>query len=206
MGPRDRRSVLVAADRPVAGRRRPEPAAAPGSHRLPAVGRVAPDGKRFVFAGVEKGHGTRLYIRDIEGGAARALMPAEIRISFTGITVSPNGKSATALLSDGTATIVSIEDGKARPLPGISPGESPVGWSADGKDLFIAQTQGLPARISRLDPATGRRTPWKEIAPSDASGVFGVDPIRMSGDGKSYIYSYRRTLTDLYLVGGLKPR
>jgi Tol biopolymer transport system component len=163
-----------------------------------------PDGKRFVVAGVEPGHGTRLYARGIDGGPARLVSPAEIRVSFTGITVSPDGKSVTALMPDGTASIFSIEDGKARPLPGIGPGESPVGWSEDGKALFIAQIQGLPAKVFRLDPATGARTPWREISPTDPAGVFGIDPIRLTPDGKSYIYSYKRVITDLFLVGGIR--
>jgi len=165
-----------------------------------------PDGKRFVVAGVEPGHGTRLYIRDLEGGAARLVTQAEIRVSFTGITVSPDGKSVTALLPDGTAAIFSIEDGKARPIAGLLPGESPIGWNENGKALFVARTQGLPAKVSRLDPVTGERLLWKEVSPSDPAGVFGVDPIRLTPDGKSAVYSYRRVMTDLYLMDGLAGR
>jgi hypothetical protein len=129
--------------------------------------------------------------------------PAEIRVSFTGITVSPDGKSVTALLPDGTAAIFSIEDGRARPLAGLAFGESPIGWSEDGA-LFLAQTQGLPAKIFRLNTATGERTFWKEISPPDPAGVFGVDPIRLTPDGKFSVYSYRRVITDLYLMEGLR--
>jgi Tol biopolymer transport system component len=159
-----------------------------------------PDGKRFVVAGVEAGHGTRLYIRDVDGGAARLVTPAEIRISFTGINVSPDGGSVTALLPDGTASVFSIADGTARPLTGLAPGESPIGWSEDGKAIFVSHPQGLPAKVFRLDIATGQRSPWKELSPSDPSGVFGVDPIRVTPDGKSFVYSYRRVITDLFLM------
>jgi Tol biopolymer transport system component len=162
-----------------------------------------PDGKRFVVAGVEPGHGTRLYLRDVEGVAARLVTPAEIRVSFTGIAVSPDGKSVTALLPDGTASIFSIENGRARPLAGLASGESPIGWSEDGA-LFLAQTQGLPAKIFRLNTATGERTFWKEISPPDPAGVFGVDPIRLTPDGKFSVYSYRRVIMDLYLMEGLR--
>jgi len=167
-------------------------------------GAWCPDGKRFVVAGIESGHGARLYVRDVEGGAARLVSPAEIRVTFTGITVSPDGKSATAPLPDGTASIFSIAEGKARPIAGLSPGETPIAWSEDGKALFVSHPQGLPARIFRLDPVTGERSLWKEISPSDPAGVFGVDPVRLTPDGKSYVYSYRRTITDLYLTQGLR--
>ncbi|HKF42465.1 MAG TPA: protein kinase [Thermoanaerobaculia bacterium] len=161
-----------------------------------------PDGKRFVVAGVEPGHGVRLYIRDIEGGAARLVTPTEIGVSFTGISVSPDGSSVTTPMQDGTASIVSIADGKARPLPGLAPGESPIGWSEDGRFVFVSQPQGLPAKVFRLDIATGQRSLWKELSPSDPSGVFGVDPIRMTPDGKSFVYSYRRVITDLFVMDG----
>ena len=163
-----------------------------------------PDGKRILVVGTEPGHGTRLYVRTLEGGKARPVTSQDIRVSFTGITVSPDGKSATAIAADGNAFIFSIENGQARALPGIAPGELPVQWSDDGRALYVARPQGLPAKIFRLDLATGERVLWKEIAPSDPAGVFGIDPIHLTRDGKAYVYSYRRLLTDLYLVEGLR--
>lgn len=74
----------------------------------------------------------------------------------------------------------------------------------DGRVLYVSRPEGLPAKIFRLDMATGERVLWKEIAPSDPAGVFGIDPILLTRDGKAYVYSYRRLLTDLYLVEGLK--
>src|SRR5262249_48206808 len=164
-----------------------------------------PDGKRFVVAGVEQGHGTRLYIRDVDGGAARLVTPEEIRISFTGITVSPDGSSVTALLPSGAASVFSFADGKARPLAGLAPGATAIGCGADGRSVVVAHPQGLPDKVFRLDAASGQRSLWKELSPSDPSGVFGVDPIRVTPDGKSFVYSYRRVITDLYLMDGLKP-
>jgi eukaryotic-like serine/threonine-protein kinase len=163
-----------------------------------------PDGKRFLVAGTEPGHGTRLYLRDLESAKARLATPGEIRISFTGITVSPDGKSATAISANGTVSIISLESGQARQIPGLAEGELPVQWSDDGRALYVSRPQGLPAKVFRLDLVTGERSLWKEIAPSDAAGVFGIEPIRLTRDGKAYVYSYRRLLTDLYLVEGLK--
>ncbi|HMF07623.1 MAG TPA: hypothetical protein VKJ00_00730, partial [Thermoanaerobaculia bacterium] len=82
------------------------------------------------------------------------------------------------------------------------PGESPIGWSGDGAAIFVSHPQGLPAKVFRLDIATGQRSLWKELSPSDPSGVFGVDPIRMTPDGKSFVYSYRRVITDLFVMDG----
>ena len=199
IGPATGRQIVLL---PVgAGQARPLPKDAIQYHPW---GAWLPDGKRFIVAGVEPGHGIRLYIRDVDGGAARLVSPAEIRISFTGISVSPDGSFVTALLPDGTASIFSIADGKARPLSGLAPGETPVGWSEDGKAIFVSHPQGLPAKVFRVEIATGQRALWKELSPSDPSGVFGVDPIRGTPDGKSFIYSYRRVITDLFQAEGVK--
>ncbi len=161
-----------------------------------------PDGKRVLVAGIEPGHASRLYVRDLEGKSRP--VSKDIRVSFAGIAVSPDGKLVTAPIPDGNAEIFSIEGGPSRPVRGLEPGELPVQWSDDGRALYVLKPEGLPAKLFRLDLETGQRSLWKEIAPSDPAGVFGIEPIRLTRDGKSYVYSYRRLLTDLYLVGGLK--
>ena len=59
-------------------------------------------------------------------------------------------------------------------------------------------------RIDRLDLATGRREPWKEILPADATGVVRVSSVFLAPDGSFYVYAYSRVLSNLYLVEGLK--
>jgi hypothetical protein len=62
----------------------------------------------------------------------------------------------------------------------------------------------LPAKVYRVDLATGRKEFWKEFMPADPAGVNNLAPILRTPDGKSYVYSYRRELSELYLVDGLK--
>jgi hypothetical protein len=62
----------------------------------------------------------------------------------------------------------------------------------------------MPAHVFVLDVATGRRTLWKDILPPDPAGILGLWPILITPDGKSYAYSYRRILGDLYLAEGFK--
>jgi hypothetical protein len=58
----------------------------------------------------------------------------------------------------------------------------------------------LPAAIERVDIETGARTKWKTVSPSDHAGVHGITEIRMTPDARVCLYSYLRTLSDLYLV------
>jgi hypothetical protein len=54
-----------------------------------------------------------------------------------------------------------------------------------------------------VEVATGRREPWKTITPQDPAGIFNAD-LMLAPDGKSYAYNAKRSLSDLYLVDGLR--
>ena len=57
----------------------------------------------------------------------------------------------------------------------------------------------------RIEVATGRREPWKDLAPSELAGVIQVVPVLMTPDGKWYVYGYGSAATsDLYLIEGLR--
>jgi hypothetical protein len=63
----------------------------------------------------------------------------------------------------------------------------------------------FPARVMRVDLATGKREPWKELMPSDPAGIVRVGPALLTPDGHAYAYDYERTLSDLYVVEDMKP-
>ena len=52
----------------------------------------------------------------------------------------------------------------------------------------------------------GHRTKnsWKPVEPADSAGIDTIGRVMMSADNKAYVYCYVRTLSDLYLVQGLK--
>ena len=79
-----------------------------------------------------------------------------------------------------------------------------MSWSSDGKSIFTYRTGELPAKVFRLDLATGAKQLWREIMPSDGAGITDIGPILITPDSKSYVYEYGRTLSDLYLVEGFK--
>jgi len=78
--------------------------------------------------------------------------------------------------------------------------------SADGLFLYVRERTKslLPAKVYQLELATGCKKPWKEFQPADSTGITSVWSILLTPDGKSYVYSYNRLLSDLYLVEGLK--
>jgi dipeptidyl aminopeptidase/acylaminoacyl peptidase len=161
-----------------------------------------PDNKRFVFSGNEPGHGVRLYVQEVEGGKPQPISPEGI--NPVALVLSPDAKVVAGLGPDQKGYLYPVAGGDARPIAGLEQGEEPINWSADGRALYIYQPGELPAKVFRLDLATGKKELWKELMPSDHAGVALIGPILMSSDGKSYVYGYHRALSDLYLVEGLK--
>jgi serine/threonine protein kinase/Tol biopolymer transport system component len=161
-----------------------------------------PDGKRIIFSGSEPGHALRFYIQNLEGGKPEAISP-DGSGTWT-VLISPDGKLVVGIGRDGKYYFFPVDGGETQPVPGIASGDSIDGWTEDGKSFFVHNSMGLPVTISRIDSVTGKRTIWKQIAPADPAGVDAIQAIAITPDEKSFVYSYRRRLSDLYLVEGLK--
>jgi hypothetical protein len=118
--------------------------------------------------------------------------------------VTPDGLFVIAGDRRGLA-LYPLAGGDPQPIAGLSPGDVPLGWAADGRSLYL-RGPGLrpPVKVSRLDLASGARTAWKELAPTDDVGVTALHSIRITPDGSAYAYTYTRVLSDLYLVAGLR--
>ena len=156
-----------------------------------------PDGKSIVFIGGEPNHPPRTYLLNLADGRSTPILPEG---TASGPRISTDGKYVVAA-RDKRRWLYPIQGGEPRLLPGLEVGENIVQWN--GADMLVAE-RGLPAKIVRFDPTTGRRQDWKVIAPPDPAGIQFLPFIRFSADRKSYAYSYYRVLSDLYVVEGLK--
>lgn len=161
-----------------------------------------PDGTRILFAGTESNHGARLYVQDIATNKIEAISPEGTNaLSFA---LSPDGGQVAAVGPDEKGYFFPVGSGEPKPIPGLQAGEAPVGWTTDGRSLYVYRGGELPAKVYLLEIASGRRTLWKQLMPPDPAGVEYVGPVLPTPDGKAYAYGYRRLLSDLYLVEGLK--
>ncbi len=161
-----------------------------------------PDGKRLLLNATEPGHGFRLYVLDVAGGAPKAISPEGVTIG--GQAVSPDGRSVVARGPDGRIAIYPTDPGEPRPVPGLAPGEAAIRFTSDGRSLYVMRFTAPPGLIDVVEIETGRRARWKEFQPPDPSGVEFTGPAVIAADGKSYVYSYRRILGDLYLATGMR--
>lgn len=167
-----------------------------------AWARWLPDGKRFVFAGNEPGAGVRLYVQDINGGKPVAVSPEGAHASA--FYPSPDGQYIAGVGPDQRAYLYPVNGGEPKLVAGLQPGEQPINWTSDGRSLYIYRPGEIPAKVSILEIGTGKRTAWKQLMPSDPAGVETIGPVLITSDGKACVYGYHRTLSDLYLVDGLK--
>ena len=161
-----------------------------------------PDQKKIIFAGSEPGHAPRLWLQDLDGGAPRPISPEAGVIAA--VFISPDGTRVIGLGADGKPSVFPVGGGEPKAIAGLGPQDRLSGFTGDGRALWIHNIAGLPGVVSQLDLATGKRKLWKQIQPADAAGVDNVANFIFTPDGKSYVYSETRTLSDLYLVEGLK--
>ncbi|HKD19512.1 MAG TPA: hypothetical protein VKG23_16790, partial [Thermoanaerobaculia bacterium] len=161
---------------------------------------VFPDGRRVLACGHEAGKATRCYVQDVDGGKPRPLTPE----GTTGGIVSPDGKQV--LVSDAANgyLLFPADGGAGRPVPGSTPDDVVIRWTADGSSLLVANDLELPVRVARLDIASGRRDPYRTVGPPDLAGAIHIDPVVFSADGRAYVYTVRRMASHLFLVSGAR--
>ncbi len=146
-----------------------------------------------------KGH---FYLQEIPSGQPRSVAPG---YAFVGHPVSPDGKRIVALGKDWNEdlVVIPVDGGEPRTIPNTNTVD-PIRWSSDGRTLFALEIGSVPARVVKVDVATGRRELWKTLGPADLSGVVQIDPIVLAPEGRAYVYSYSFASTsDLFVVGGL---
>ena len=182
------------------GAGQPRPLPLPGL-RYVGPTRFLPDSRRVLIGAHEEGHGDRVYLGDTEGGKLRPITPENVRGPGP---ISIDGKHFLARGQDQKAYRFPVEGGEPTLVQGFESTDLPLAWTADDRALFVHRGGGPAARIDRLDLATGRREPWRELFPSDAAGVVRVSSVFISPDGSFYAYAYSRVLSNLFLVEGLK--
>jgi eukaryotic-like serine/threonine-protein kinase len=123
------------------------------------------------------------------------------------ILVSPDSRWFVARPRDGAPVIVQMDDGRVRPLGGLSSGDEMVAASEDGTSLFVqrrAPESRMRSQVLRYDLASRRLDLVHRVEPADLSGVLDRPRCFVTPDGRTLAYAVQRYLTDLYLVEGLR--
>ena len=162
-----------------------------------------PDGKRLLLQGAERGQKRRLYVQDLPSGKPRPVSKAPY--GFGVRPISPDGRWIVAY-GDWSEDVflLPVSGGEPQTIP-HSKDLDLIQWTPDGKFLYASIGGSIPARLVRVEVATGRREPWKDLAPAGLSGLIEISQVCVTPDGKSYAYGYGRAgISDLYVIEGLK--
>lgn len=163
-----------------------------------------PDGQHVVVVARAPGQGPRLYVQDLAGRQPPRAISSDDIEAPQAPAVSPDGRFVAAVGAEQRAWLFPVDGGGSRAIKGLEIGEVPIRVGQAGEALYAYDSTVMPARIFRLDLATGARTPVRSLMPPDAAGVIRISPVLLAPDLKAYAYSYRRILSDLYVVEGLE--
>ena len=163
------------------------------------------DGKRVVYIAQDGARPLRTWLQDLSGGDPRPITEE----GTSGVMISPDEKWLLAgsgfiypRLND--PVLVPIAGGSPVKVAGITADDNVLGWSSDS-ELYVAPFAhvargALP--VEKLNPHTGVRRAWRELAQPIVSGVKSDRPI-LTYDGAHYFYGYGLSLYDLYTVSGV---
>jgi Tol biopolymer transport system component len=164
-----------------------------------------PDGLHLIFMASQAGRPPRLYMQDAAGnGTPRPVSPEGYQVPLFAKPLSPDGRTLAAVDTSGRVMLQPVDGGPAREAPGHQPGDVPIRWTRDARALYVFRFGEMPARLQRLDLATGARELVTDLVPADPAGVGQIISAQVTSDGRSCAYSYKQNLADLFLVGGLR--
>jgi hypothetical protein len=164
------------------------------------------DGKRIVYVAQDGSRPLRTWLQDISGGDPHPITEE----GTTGVMISPDEKwllAGTGFIYPRVVdpVLVPIAGGPPVKVAGIRPDDSVMGWSSDG-EIYVAPFTHVARGVlpvEKLNPHTGARTAWRDLAQPIISGVKADRPI-LTYDGANYLYGYSLSLYDLYTVNGVR--
>jgi hypothetical protein len=175
------------------------------AHGIRSIKAVAfqKDGRSLIFIGQEGEKEDRVWSLGLDGNAPKALTLEGVTGLETWPLLSPDGKSFLAREKGGWGIFdLAHPDAPAKRVAGLEDGEVLTQWRGDGRFL-VTRPGAFPVEVSILDPATGKRQPWKTASPA---GYVGADcsTIRFSDDGTRMAARYILQRSTLYVVEGLR--
>jgi Tol biopolymer transport system component len=162
-----------------------------------------PDGRRVVFNAAEKGKAERLWVRGIEGSVAPVPITPPGFYAYTSAFLSPDGRWAAAADLDDRLSLIPVEGGEPKRIPGVEGGETFAGWTADGKAVYVFR-YSEKLQIHRVDLDTGARRLWKEAFLPENAGAQQPYAVLVARNAEAWAAGYQSLLGELYLVEGLK--
>jgi hypothetical protein len=166
-----------------------------------------PDGRRVLIVGHAKDRPARLFAQDVESGEPKPVTPEGVATHHPTLTPDGRGALAANLEAGSVFRLYPFDGGEPKEVPGIRDGDIPLRFDTTGRYVFVQEPTAAAeprALIARVDTRTGRREPWLDLRPADRLGAAPIEMVRLSGDGRSFVYTFSRHDSNLFLVEGLR--
>ena len=177
----------------------------PGIKPAAVFGWLADD-NRYLVAGRLPNKEYQCFAWDARRGTVQPVCP-EGTPDRVEIAASPDGTKVLNAASDGNGWMVYAVDGApAQQVKGIAQDEMPTGWGADSRSLYVRPRRAgeVSTQVWIVDIASGRRSLWKEIRPSQPIDFRSDLHLHITPDGRAYAYNVSLRLSDLFLAQGLR--
>ena len=177
----------------------------PGAPRLidvPGIDRISsakffPDGKRLALCGgAQAPSQPRLWVFDLEGVKLRPISPP---VSCFFLAVSRDQRWVATNGPDGAITAYPVDAGEPIRADDLGDTNRIVGWLKDGS-LLAFDRSSLPTQIRRFDPRSRTSSLYTTLTPADPTGVPVVLAVRVTPDGQTFAFHYRRMSGTLYVL------
>jgi eukaryotic-like serine/threonine-protein kinase len=159
-------------------------------------------GKELLADGIEAGHGVRDYLIEVSSGNSKAITPEGV----AGVLPSPDSRSTAVLGPDGKWGTWPLDGSGLRTIPGLDGNYRVTGWSPDGQSLYavLRRQRERLGTVYRVNTVTGKLELSKTFGEGLPTGALSVGGTYRSGDGGAYVYLYEQTLSQVYVVRGMK--
>jgi eukaryotic-like serine/threonine-protein kinase len=156
---------------------------------------------KLLVAGSRPGRKWQCFAWDRTRGTMEPICPEGMPDAL--MVGSPDGKQVLCPGATGGWYLYSAGGGVQK-VNGLAEDEHPVDWRADSHSLYVVSNgpDGRQLVVSILDPVTGKRMSWKTIHPSRPVGY--VSDLRVTPDGRAYVYGYTVAKSQLYVARGWK--
>jgi Tol biopolymer transport system component len=161
---------------------------------------LSPDAKQVFLASQPPNGPMEFYLQDVESGR-RERLPLDAPPGTSTPQFSPDATRISMITPSG-GFVYDLRTHGMRTLP-LRRGEQIAEWTDDGRALWVYSSEASALALDRLDLATGARTHVTDLS-VDRTGAMGSSFLHTTPDGKTVVYEVVRSLTDLFVVKGLR--
>jgi hypothetical protein len=169
---------------------------------LPITDPVFDHDSRFFFCGVRHGEPGRCYVGSVDGDSITPVTPPGSQVGL----IAPDGRSVLARGPQGLA-LFPVAGGAPTPARGFQPGDRPIRWSPDGREVWVARVSAdsvMVIHVFAVDPETGSRRPLTTIVPRNQNGLRAVAFVTLANDPRVCAYTRYNYTSLLFTVDGVK--